>query len=72
VHERVARARDLLETTDDSIEHIAGQCGFGSAQSLRVHFALINQTSPYRYMRCAKGVRLAAPRPISLGHGRPS
>lgn len=49
VHERVARARDLLETTNDTVERIAEQCGFGSAQSLRVHFTRINQTSPYRY-----------------------
>jgi AraC family transcriptional activator FtrA len=49
VHERVARARDLLETTNDTVERIAEQCGFGSAQSLRVHFTRINQTTAYRY-----------------------
>jgi AraC family transcriptional regulator, transcriptional activator FtrA len=49
VHERIARARGLLETTNDTVERIAEQCGFGSAQSLRVHFTRINQTSPYRY-----------------------
>jgi transcriptional regulator GlxA family with amidase domain len=49
VHERVARARELLETTDQTIDRIAGQCGFGSAQSLRVHFTRISQTTPYRY-----------------------
>jgi AraC family transcriptional regulator, transcriptional activator FtrA len=51
VRERVARARDLLETTNDTVERIAEQCGFGSAQSLRVHFTRINQTTPYRYRK---------------------
>jgi AraC family transcriptional regulator, transcriptional activator FtrA len=49
IRERVARARDLLETTDASVESIAAQCGFGTAQSLRVHFARISQTSPRTY-----------------------
>lgn len=49
VHERVARARDLLETTDDTVDRVAERCGFGSAQSLRVHFTRINRTTPYRY-----------------------
>jgi len=47
--ERVARARELLETTDASMESIAAQSGFGTAQSMRVHFARINQTSPRGY-----------------------
>jgi transcriptional regulator GlxA family with amidase domain len=47
--ERVTRARELLETTDNTVESIAGQCGFGTAQSLRTHFARINHTSPRTY-----------------------
>jgi transcriptional regulator GlxA family with amidase domain len=49
VHERVARARELLETTDDTIDRIAELCGFGTAQSLRSHFTRINQVGPHRY-----------------------
>ncbi len=49
VHERVARARELLETTDDTIDRIAERCGFGTAQSLRAHFTRINQVGPHRY-----------------------
>jgi transcriptional regulator GlxA family with amidase domain len=49
VHERVARARELLETTDDTIDRIAQRCGFGSAQTLRTHFTRISQISPSRY-----------------------
>ena len=37
--QRVLRARELLEETDLSIEHIAGDVGFGSAALLRHHFA---------------------------------
>ncbi len=50
-HERVARARELLESTDETIERIAARCGFGTAQSLRTHFTRINQISPSRYRR---------------------
>ncbi|WP_371502040.1 helix-turn-helix domain-containing protein [Kitasatospora sp. NBC_00374] len=57
LHERVARARDLLETTDDTVEHLAEQCGFGSAQSLRVHFTRINRTTPRRYRQTFDSTR---------------
>lgn len=49
IRERVARARELLETTDASMESVAARSGFGTAQSMRVHFARINQTSPRGY-----------------------
>lgn len=34
-HVRVQRARDLLETTDDTLDAIANQCGLGTAETLR-------------------------------------
>ena len=49
VRERVARARELLETTDETIDRIAERCGFGTAHSLRTHFARINKIGPTRY-----------------------
>jgi AraC family transcriptional activator FtrA len=49
VHERVARARELLETTDDTIDRIAERCGFGTAASLRTHFVRINKIGPSPY-----------------------
>ena len=49
VRQRVARARDLLETTDRSITDIAYASGFGSVESLRVQFAEHTRTSPSRY-----------------------
>ncbi|MFE2105935.1 GlxA family transcriptional regulator [Kitasatospora sp. NPDC059463] len=49
--QRVARARELLETTALGIDDIAHRCGFGSAESLRVHFTAMTRTSPSRYRR---------------------
>jgi AraC family transcriptional regulator, transcriptional activator FtrA len=49
VHERVGRARELLETTDETIDRVAELCGFGTAQSLRTHFTRINKVGPHRY-----------------------
>ncbi|GGU49664.1 GlxA family transcriptional regulator [Streptomyces lavendofoliae] len=49
--QRVARARVLLETTRLGIDDIAHRCGFGSSESLRVHFTALTRTSPSRYRR---------------------
>jgi transcriptional regulator GlxA family with amidase domain len=49
--ERVRRAQDLLENTDDTIERIAMLCGFGSAHQLRTHFTRINHVTPHAYQR---------------------
>jgi AraC family transcriptional regulator, transcriptional activator FtrA len=46
---RVAKARDLLETTSRSIEQIAADCGFGSAPALRHHFRERVRSSPLAY-----------------------
>lgn len=44
--QRVLRARELLEETDLSIDHIAGDVGFGSAALLRHHFAQCTGLTP--------------------------
>lgn len=51
VAERVARAQQLLETTDMPIERLATEVGFGTALSLRQHFAGQVRTSPSSYRR---------------------
>lgn len=51
VAERIVRAQQLLESTDLSIERVAAEVGFGSALSLRQHFALQLRTSPSEYRR---------------------
>lgn len=51
LHERLALARQRLESTGQSIESIAGECGFGSSASLRQHFVQQLQISPSGYRR---------------------
>ena len=48
---RVRGAQRLLETTDLSVEEIAGETGFGSATVLRERFGRIVGTSPIGYRR---------------------
>lgn len=49
--ERLAQARDLLETSQLQIAEIASTCGFGSEQSLRKHFRDLLKISPQAYRR---------------------
>jgi AraC family transcriptional activator FtrA len=46
---RIRLARDLLETTELSVEEVAEKCGFGSAPTLRHHFRMIVKLSPNTY-----------------------
>ena len=47
--QRVVLAQRLLEGTDLPVEAVAGRCGFGSAATLRQHFARVVGTSPVAY-----------------------
>ncbi|MFI1380680.1 GlxA family transcriptional regulator [Embleya sp. NPDC020886] len=49
VNARVGVARELLETTDHSIDQVARQCGLGSAANLRLYFRRALQTTPTAY-----------------------
>jgi transcriptional regulator GlxA family with amidase domain len=49
--QRVELARQLLETSDLSIDHVADRAGFGSANSLRQHLRSALGTSPAAYRR---------------------
>ena len=49
LHQRVALAQRLLETTDLPIDAVARQAGFGSTPSLRQHFGRVVGTSPQAY-----------------------
>lgn len=49
VQQRVAKARELLESSDHSVEHIATQSGLGSAANLRMHLARHLGTTPRAY-----------------------
>ncbi|UEB97841.1 helix-turn-helix domain-containing protein [Pseudomonas sp. HN2] len=49
--QRVARAQELLETTDLPVECIAGEAGFGTPLSFRQQFSIQLGTSPSEYRR---------------------
>ncbi|MEV6669865.1 helix-turn-helix domain-containing protein [Streptomyces sp. NPDC051162] len=49
--QRVARAKELLETTDQPMDRIAEQCGLGGAGNLRLHFARSVGIPPTEYRR---------------------
>ena len=53
--QRVARAQQLLETPELSIDEVARHSGLGSAATLRHHFALRLGTSPQAYRRTFRG-----------------
>ncbi|MER9233224.1 helix-turn-helix domain-containing protein [Mesorhizobium sp. M0622] len=61
--QRVQLAQRLLEATEKSMDTIAFEAGFGSATSLRQHFAARLRTSPVQYRRefskSAEGERVA-------------
>jgi transcriptional regulator GlxA family with amidase domain len=48
---RTETARHLLESTDDTLEVIAAQCGFGSTETLRRTFHRRVRSSPDAYRR---------------------
>lgn len=49
--QRVLRAQQLLEDTDEPIERIASACGFGTAAALRHHFTQWRGTTPMAFRR---------------------
>lgn len=49
--QRVGLARDLLETTEASIDEVAVASGFASAATLRHHFSQVLGTTPSAYRR---------------------
>lgn len=55
LRERVALAQRRLETSTQSIEAIAEECGFGAGASLRQYFARILQISPSAYRKAFRG-----------------
>jgi AraC family transcriptional activator FtrA len=49
--QRIRRAQELLEHTDDGIDHVAGRVGMGTAATLRRHFNRAVGVSPDAYRR---------------------
>jgi AraC family transcriptional activator FtrA len=48
-HQRINKARAILETSDLSIEQVADRSGLGSAANLRKHFKRVLGTTPRAY-----------------------
>jgi len=57
--QRILRAQQLLEETNDSLETVAQDTGFGTAAVMRHHFLKVLQTTPTSYRR-AFGAREAS------------
>jgi transcriptional regulator GlxA family with amidase domain len=55
LHQRLERARHLLERSDEPIDRVAAEAGFGSASSLRMHFQAALGVSPSAYRRTFAG-----------------
>ncbi|MGW5676081.1 GlxA family transcriptional regulator [Streptomyces sp. NPDC003860] len=54
--QRVERARQLLESTDLSVDRVARAAGFGTAQSMRSHLQAALGVSPTAYRRTFRSV----------------
>ncbi|MFE5812297.1 GlxA family transcriptional regulator [Streptomyces sp. NPDC056479] len=52
---RVRRAQYLLETTDDPVERVANQAGFGSPTAFRERFKRVTGTTPHGYRASFRG-----------------
>jgi len=48
---RLEVARRLLEESDESVAHIAGRCGFGTAETMRRVFLRALRLGPQEYRR---------------------
>lgn len=53
--QRIRRAQELLEATDDSVDTIASAAGFGTATTLRRHFHRTIGVPPDTYRRTFRG-----------------
>ncbi|WP_052229692.1 helix-turn-helix domain-containing protein [Streptomyces sp. CT34] len=58
IQQRVSRARQLLETSDLSVDRIAGQVGFATATSLRQHLHAAIGVAPLTYRRTFRATRV--------------
>ncbi|MEN8651019.1 helix-turn-helix domain-containing protein [Streptomyces sp. 21So2-11] len=60
LRQRVLRAQELLEATDDTVDAVAGRTGFGNAAALRHQFMRSLGTTPNAYRRTFRGPMRAA------------
>lgn len=60
LHQRVAAAARLLESTDLSLDEVARRVGLGDATLMRHHFKALRGTTPSAYRTCFGGFRTPA------------
>jgi AraC family transcriptional activator FtrA len=51
VQQRIARAQELIETSDEPLSRIAERCGFGAPETFRLAFRRRVGLPPSRYRR---------------------
>ncbi|MFD4867452.1 helix-turn-helix domain-containing protein [Streptomyces sp. NPDC058412] len=59
LRQRVLLAQELLESTGETVDAIAGRCGFGNAAALRHHFLRTLGTTPNSFRRAFRGPQAA-------------
>jgi transcriptional regulator GlxA family with amidase domain len=62
--QRIALARQLLESTDASVERVAAEAGFGNPASLRQHLRAAIGVAPLAYRRTFRGGGVTGPSPV--------
>jgi AraC family transcriptional regulator, transcriptional activator FtrA len=62
--QRIALARQLLESTDATVDRVAAEVGFGTPASLRQHLRAAIGVAPLAYRRTFRGVGVTGPSPV--------
>jgi len=62
--QRIALARQLLESTDASVDRVAAEAGFGTPASLRQHLRAALGVAPQAYRRTARGGGVTGHSPV--------
>lgn len=66
ITQRVLQAQRLLETSDYSVDEVAGRCGFRSPVALRGHFRRQLGSSPAAYRAAYRARRPQGDRPVDV------
>jgi transcriptional regulator GlxA family with amidase domain len=62
--QRIALARQLLESTDSSVERVAAAAGFGTPASMRQHLRAAIGVAPLAYRRTFRGAGVTGASPL--------
>jgi transcriptional regulator GlxA family with amidase domain len=62
--QRIALARELLESTDASVDRVAADAGFGTPASLRQHLRAAIGVAPLTYRRTYRGTGVTGHSPV--------